>query len=64
MKECSDDSKLFFAHEKIDIEASHPCSYGGAKDFVDVSVYEIKDAVLEDEVEDCANYIRRWTVSG
>ena len=31
---------------------------------MDVSVYEIKDAVLEDEVEDCANYIRRWTVRG
>lgn len=63
MKECSDDSKLFFSHEKIDIEANHPCSYGGAKDFVDVSVHG-KDAAFKDEVEDCANYIRRWTVSG
>ena len=51
MKECSDDSKLFFSHEKIDIEANHPCSYGGAKDFVDVSVHG-KDAAFKDEVED------------
>ena len=64
MKECQDDSTLFFAYEKIGIEGSHPFSYGGAKDLVDVCVNEIEGAMFKNEIQDCVNYMGRWAACG
>ena len=59
-----DDSTFLFAHEKIDIRDSHPCFHGGTEGLVDMSVHEIEGALFKNEIEDCVNYMGRWTVCG
>ena len=41
---------------------SHPCSYGGAKNLVDVCVHKMEGTIFKNEIEDYANYVERWTV--
>ena len=43
---------------------THPSSHGGAKDLVYMSVREFEGAMFEDEIEQNAHYIGRWTVCG
>ena len=64
MNKCLDDSTFLFAHEKIDIGDSHPRFHEGTKGLVDMCVYEIEGAVFKKEIEDCVNYMGRWTVCG